>query len=145
MSDFVLTRNEQHLQDQITSLQHRRFPAGFYTLGVELVDKDFVFDHKNNIMYHIPETVKRRFSHQSLVMILPGEERVFRFVPNNLSKCFSVHSWGLCRLKSVKLGNSEFILSEGALFVDVDKCISPGQVLDITVQALDFEPLSEMK
>lgn len=129
MSDLCLTRNEQFLQDQITALQNRRYPAGFYALGVELGDTPVI----------------QRWSEHSLVMLATGEERVFSLTPRNISKCFSVHSWGLCRLLKVCVGNTIYKPIDGALFLNIDRVIELGFIFEVHIQALDFEPISEMK
>jgi hypothetical protein len=132
MISVILHRIEQ-LEDGLKKLQNRKFPAGFYALGKEVTESGQMF------------ATVIGWSTQALVMLEPGETRVFRNQPMNQTKFFTIHSWGLCRLIKAQLANEVFAPIDGALFLTVNRSLSPGCILEVTIQALDFEPLSEMK
>lgn len=98
-----------------------RFPCGFYLLGCEVFGK--------------------RWSHHWFGTLKAGETFECSWVSDRLARCFSVHSWGLCRLQYVHVGLFSCAL-EPALFVDVERVIEPGLSVRIGLTAFDFEPLS---
>lgn len=113
----------------------QKYPAGFYVLGVELIE-----NQSQNSLVEM-----KRWSLQALRMLSPGETYTFSTTIQYNSKCFTVHAWGLCRLESIRIGMENYLPIDGALFIDIDKVITPGKVLKVIVTALDFEPMTTIR